>query len=159
MSEITDCICNIVVIFNMSYNKVILIGNVGKDPEIRHLDSGVAVITLPVVTTERVKDRNGEWRETSEWHNVVFWRTLAESVEKYVRKGSQILVEGKLRTRSWEDQNHQKKYTTEVVAETLKVLNRRENNNSQQNGQQDIKSGITAITDIQANDEVDRLPF
>lgn len=159
MSEITVRICRIVIFFDMSYNKVILIGNAGKDPEIRHLDSGVAVITLPVVTTERVKDRNGEWREMSEWHNVVFWRALAESVEKYVRKGTQILVEGKLRTRSWEDQNHQKKYTTEIVAETLKVLNRRENNNFQQNGQQDIKSIITAVADSQTNDEVDRLPF
>jgi single-strand DNA-binding protein len=142
----------------MSYNKVILIGYAGKDPEIRHLDSGVAVITLPVVTTERVKDRNGEWREISEWHNVVFWRALAESVEKYVRKGSQILVEGKLRTRSWEDQSHQKKYTTEVVAETLKVLNRKENNNYQQTGQQDSKPIITVVTDI-PTEEVDHLPF
>jgi single-strand DNA-binding protein len=142
----------------MSYNKVILIGNVGKDPEIRHLDSGVAVITLPVVTSERIKDRNGEWREMSEWHNVVFWRALAESVEKYVHKGTQILVEGKLRNRSWEDQNGQKRYATEVVAETLKVLNRRDNNNSQQSGQHDNKSNITA-TDITAKDVVDDLPF
>jgi single-strand DNA-binding protein len=144
----------------MSYNKVILIGNAGKDPEIRHLDSGVAVITLPVVTSERVKDRNGEWREMSEWHNVVFWRALAESVEKYVRKGSQILVEGKLRNRSWEDRDGQKRYTTEVVAETLKVLNRRDNNNSQQSGQHDVKQpNISIITDITAQDTVDDLPF
>jgi single-strand DNA-binding protein len=142
----------------MSYNKVILIGNAGKDPEIRHLDTGVAVITLPVVTTERVKDRNGEWREISEWHNVVFWRTLAEIVDKYVRKGSQILVEGKLRNRSWEDQNGQKRYTTEVVAETLKVLNRRDNNNSQQSCQHDNKPNII-VTDITAKDTVDDLPF
>jgi single-strand DNA-binding protein len=141
----------------MSYNKVILIGNAGKDPEIRHLDSGVAVITLPVVTSERVKDRTGEWREVSEWHNVVFWRTLAESVEKYVRKGSQILVEGKLRNRSWEDQNGQKRYTTEIVAETLKVLNRREHNNSQQSSQHDNKP--YTVTDITAKDVVDDLPF
>jgi single-strand DNA-binding protein len=140
----------------MSYNKVILIGNAGKDPEIHHLDSGVAVVTMPVVTTERLKDRNGEWRETSEWHNVVFWRSLAESVEKYVRKGSQIFVEGKLRTRSWEDHNGQKKYITEIVAETLKVLSRRDNNNSQQSGQQNVKQSTTHIS---ANDRVDDLPF
>jgi single-strand DNA-binding protein len=144
----------------MSYNKVILIGNAGKDPEIRHLDSGVAVVTLPVVTSERVKDRNNEWREISEWHNVVFWRALAEMVEKYVRKGSQILVEGKLRNRSWEDQNGQKKYATEVVAETLKVLSRRDNNNFQQSSQQDInKPNISIVTDITAQDTVDDLPF
>jgi single-strand DNA-binding protein len=142
----------------MSYNKVILIGNAGKDPEIRHLDSGVAVVTLPVVTSERIKDRLGEWREVSEWHNVVFWRALAELVEKYVRKGSQILVEGKLRSRSWEDHNGQKRVTTEVVAETLKVLYRRDNYNSQQNSQHDNKPYST-IMDITAKDVVDNLPF
>jgi single-strand DNA-binding protein len=142
----------------MSYNKVILIGNAGKDPEIRHLDSGVAVITLPVVTSERIKDRSGEWRDMTEWHNVVFWRALAESVEKYVRKGTQILVEGKLRSRTWEDQNGQKRYTTEIVAETLKVLNRRDNNNSQQSSQHDNKPQIT-VPDITAKDVVDDLPF
>ncbi|MDR2286663.1 MAG: single-stranded DNA-binding protein [Prevotellaceae bacterium] len=143
----------------MSYNKVILIGNAGKDPEIRHLDSGVAVITLPVVTSERIKDRSGEWREMSEWHNVVFWRALAESVEKYVRKGSQILVEGKLRNRSWEDRDGQKRYTTEVVAETLKVLSRRDYNNSQQSVQHDVKQPNIIVTDITAQDTVDDLPF
>jgi single-strand DNA-binding protein len=142
----------------MSYNKVILIGNVGKDPEIRHLDSGVAVVTLSVVTTERIKDRNGEWREMSEWHSVVFWRSLAESVEKYVRKGTQILVEGKIRTRSWEDQNRQKKYVTEIVAETLKILNRRENS-TQPTAQNEIKPLINTVTDIDANDDVDDIPF
>jgi len=138
----------------MSYNKVILIGNVGKDPEIHHLDSGVAVITLPIATTERIKDRNGEWRDMTEWHNVVFWRSLAEFVEKYVRKGSQIFVEGKIRSRSWEDQSGQKKHTTEIVAETLKLLGRRDNNNSQQNGQHEVKPVINV-----AGDGVDDLPF
>ncbi|MDR1886637.1 MAG: single-stranded DNA-binding protein [Prevotellaceae bacterium] len=141
----------------MSYNKVILIGNAGKDPEIRHLDTGVAVITLPVATTERVKDRSGEWRETTEWHTVVFWRALAESVEKYVRKGSQIFVEGKLRSRSWEDQSGQKRYATEIVAETLKVLTRRDAN-FQHNGQQSAKP-VIPVTEITARDEVDDLPF
>jgi single-strand DNA-binding protein len=140
----------------MSYNKVILIGNAGKDPEIHHLDSGIAVVSMPVVTTERSKDRNGEWREISEWHNVVFWRSLAESVEKYVRKGSQIFIEGKLRTRSWEDQNGQRRYITEIVAETLKVLSRRDYNNSQQSGQQNIKQSIPHIS---TNNGVDDLPF
>jgi len=142
----------------MSYNKVILIGNVGKEPEIRHLDSGVAVITLPIATTERIKDRNGDWKEVTEWHNVVFWRSLAESVEKYVKKGSQIFVEGRLRTRSWEDQSGQKRYTTEIVAETLRLLNRRDNNNSQQSGQQDSKPAISSI-DIEGDEGVDDLPF
>jgi single-strand DNA-binding protein len=143
----------------MSYNKVILIGNVGNDPEIRHLDSGVAVLTLRVATTERVKDRNEEWREITEWHSVVFWKGLAESAEKYAHKGSQIFVEGKLRTRSWEDQSGQKRYVTEIVAETLKVLNRRDNNNSQQSGQHDVKPGVTRTENTPTNDGVDDLPF
>jgi single-strand DNA-binding protein len=144
----------------MSYNKVILIGNVGKDPEIHHLDSGVAVITLPVATTERIKDRNGAWREMTEWHNVVFWQSLAETVEKYVRKGSQIFVEGKLRYRSWEDHTGQKKHTTEIVAETLQLFSRRDNNTSQQNGQHDVKPVINSQTeDVTGDDGVDHLPF
>jgi single-strand DNA-binding protein len=143
----------------MSYNKVILIGNAVKDPEIRHLDSGVAVVTMSIVTTERVKDRNGEWRDLAEWHNVVFWKNLAEMVERHVRKGSQIFVEGKLRSRSWDDRNGQKRYTTEIVAETLKVLGTRDNNMSQQSGQPDLNPWAATIAAIRENDKVDDLPF
>ena len=143
----------------MSYNKVFLIGNAGKDPEIRHLESGVAVITLPVATTERVKTSSGEWREITEWHNVVFWRGLAETVDKYIKKGSPMFIEGKLRTRSWEDQNGQKKYATEVVAENLRLLGRRgDNNNSQQSVQQESKPAISH-NDIENTSDVDDLPF
>ena len=81
-----------------------LIGNVGKDPEVRHLESGVSVTTLTLATTERFKDRNGEMKEQTEWHNVVLWRNLADIAERFVRKGSQIYIEGKIRSRSWEDQ-------------------------------------------------------
>ena len=109
----------------MSLNKVMLIGNAGRDPEMRHLESGIAVVTLPVATSERFKDRNGDVKEHTEWHNVVFWRNLAEIVEKHVRKGSQVFIEGKLRTRNWEDQSGQKRYTTEIVAETMRLLGRR----------------------------------
>ena len=109
----------------MSLNKVMLIGNVGKDPEIRHLENGVAVVTLPIATSERFKDRTGEVKEQTEWHNVVFWRNLAEIVEKHVRKGSQVFIEGRLRTRQWEDQNGQKRYATEIVADTMRLLGRR----------------------------------
>ncbi|MDR2466014.1 MAG: single-stranded DNA-binding protein [Prevotellaceae bacterium] len=107
----------------MSYNRVILIGTVGKDPAIQYLDTGVSVVTLSVVTNENVTDRNGDRREISEWHNVVFWRALAEYVDKHVRKGSLIFVEGKLRTRSRDDHAGQKRYVTEVVAETVRLLN------------------------------------
>ncbi|MDR2423795.1 MAG: single-stranded DNA-binding protein [Prevotellaceae bacterium] len=109
------------------YNKVTLIGHVGRNPEIRYLDKGVAFVSLSVATTEKVKDHSGEIREYTEWHNVVFWRNMAEAVDKYVKKGHLIFVEGKLRTRTWDDQNGQKRYTAEIVAETLKLLSRKEN--------------------------------
>ena len=109
----------------MTLNKVMLIGNVGKDPEPRHLENGTMFVTVTVATTERYKDRNGEVKEQTEWHNVVCWRSLAEIVEKYVRKGTQIYIEGKLRSRSWEDQSGQKRYVTEIVADVLKLLGRR----------------------------------
>jgi single-strand DNA-binding protein len=109
----------------MTLNKVMLIGNVGKDPEPRHLESGIMFVTLTVATSERFKDRNGEVKEQTEWHNVVCWRSLAEIVEKYVRKGTQVYVEGKLRSRSWEDQNGQKRYVTEIIADTLRLLGRK----------------------------------
>ncbi len=106
-------------------NKVMLIGNVGKDPEVRHLESGVSVTTLTLATTERYKDRNGEMKEQTEWHNVVLWRGLADIAERFVRKGSQIYIEGKIRSRSWEDQSGQKKYTTEIVADAMQLLGRK----------------------------------
>jgi len=109
----------------MTLNKVMIIGNAGKDPEIRHLDNGVSVVTLPVATTERYKDKNGETKEQTEWHNVVFWRQLAEFTEKYVKKGSQLFIEGRLRTRNWEDQSGNKKYVTEIVADNIRLLGRR----------------------------------
>lgn len=89
-------------------NKVMLIGNVGKDPEVRHLEGGASVATLTLATNERYKDRSGETVDKTEWHNVVLWRNLADLAERYIRKGTQIYVEGKIRTRSWEDQSGQK---------------------------------------------------
>jgi len=115
----------------MALNKAMLIGNVGKDPEVRHLESGVPVVTIPLATSERYKDRNGEVKEQTEWHNVVLWRQLAEFAEKYLRKGTQIYVEGKIRSRSWEDQNGQKRYTTEIVADVVRLLGRKSDNEQQ----------------------------
>lgn len=109
----------------MSYNKVLLIGNVGKDPEVRHLESGVAVASFTLATTERYKDRNGQYQDLTEWHNIVCWRNLAELSEKYINKGSQIFVEGRLRTRSWNDQNGQKRFTTEILADNIRLLGKK----------------------------------
>lgn len=108
----------------MSLNKVMLIGNVGKDPDVRYLDSGVAVATFPLATTERgYRLQNGtEVPERTEWHNVVLWRGLAETVEKYVHKGDKLFIEGKIRTRSYDDQNGVKRYITEVFADNMEML-------------------------------------
>ena len=106
-----------------SLNKVLLIGNVGKDPDVRHLEGGVTTATFTLATTERFKDR-----EQTEWHNIVVWRQLADLAEKYIRKGSQLYIEGRIRTRSWDGQDGQKRYTTEIVADAIQLLgSRREN--------------------------------
>ena len=112
----------------MALNKVLLIGNVGKDPEIRHLQGGAAVATITLATSERYKDRNGETREITEWHTVIAWRQLADLAENYIRKGSQIYVEGRIRSRSWDDQNGQKRYVTEIQADAIQLLGRRGDN-------------------------------
>ena len=112
----------------MALNKVLLIGNVGKDPEVRHLESGAAVATITLATSERYRDRNGESRELTEWHTVIAWRQLADLAENYIRKGMQIYVEGKIRSRSWDDQNGQKRYVTEIQADTIQLLGRRSDN-------------------------------
>ena len=114
----------------MALNKVMLIGNVGNDPEIRYLDSqnpqgNTKVASFRLATTERFRDRNGETRENTEWHNIVAWRSSAELVEKFIHKGSQIYVEGKLRTRQWTDQTGNKRYTTEVQADNIQLLGKR----------------------------------
>lgn len=106
-----------------SINKVILVGNVGKDPEIKYTPSGVPVAKFSIATNEKYKDRSGEWQERVEWHNVVAWQRLAEIVGEYVAKGSKVYIEGKLQTSSWEDrQSGEKKYRTEIVARELVLL-------------------------------------
>jgi len=115
----------------MSLNKVMLIGNVGNDPEVRYLDPNQApgnsprVARFRLATTDRYKDRNGETRENTEWHSITAWRSNAEFVEGYVKKGSQVYVEGRLRNRQWTDQNGQTRYTTEVEVTNIQLLGRR----------------------------------
>lgn len=108
----------------MSLNKVMLIGNVGKEPEVRHLDNHVTVATLTLATTERGYTlQNGtQVPERTEWHNIVFWRGLADTVERYVHKGDKLYVEGKIKTRSYDDQNGQRRYITEIFADNMEML-------------------------------------
>ncbi|PYX56775.1 MAG: single-stranded DNA-binding protein [Acidobacteria bacterium] len=106
-----------------SVNKVILIGNLGKDPEVKYTPAGTAVAKITLATNERFKDKSGEWQERTEWHNVVLWQRLAEIAGEYLKKGSKLYVEGRLQTHSWEDkQTSQKKYMTEVVASDIVLL-------------------------------------
>ena len=103
-------------------NKVILVGRLGKDPEVRNLENGAVVANFSLATSESYKDRNtGEKKEITEWHNIVLWRGLAEVAQKYVRKGDMVYIEGKLRTRSWEKEGVTR-YTTEVVADSMTML-------------------------------------
>lgn len=116
-------------------NKVILVGNVGLDPEVRSLESGVKVARLRLATTERIFDRQtNETKELTEWHTITLWRGLAEVVDKYVRKGSQLYIEGSIRTREWTDKDNQKRYSTEILANDMKLLGRRSDNAAPQQG-------------------------
>ncbi len=120
-------------------NKVILIGNVGQDPEVRYtgdVNNGAKVATIRLATTERFRGRDGNLQEHTEWHNVVVWRNTADVVEKYVRKGTQLYIEGRIRTRTWEDQTGTKRYSTDIVADTLQLLGRRQDSQSPQGGYQ-----------------------
>ena len=110
-------------------NKVILIGNVGLDPEVRTTEGGVKVARVRLATTERLFDRaSNETKEHTEWHTITLWRGLADVVDRFVRKGSQIYIEGRLRTREWMDKDNNKRYTTEILADTMNLLGRRSDN-------------------------------
>ena len=122
-------------------NKVLLIGNVGSDPEVRYLDGNnngnggsAKVATIRLATSERFRDRSGEQRENTEWHNVVAWRNLADLAENFIRKGTQIYVEGRIRTREYTDQTGAKRYRTEILADNIQLLGRRSDNPGAQDG-------------------------
>lgn len=116
-------------------NRVILIGNLGKDPEIRSLEGGVKVANFSLATTETYKGKNGERVDQTEWHNIVLWRGLAEVAESYLKKGNTVYIEGKLRTRDWVDKDGNKRYTTEVIADNMVMLGgRRDQAGSDSNG-------------------------
>lgn len=144
-------------------NKVILLGNVGKDPEIRHLDNNVAVATFSLATSESYKNKNGEKVTNTEWHNIVLWRGLAEIAEKYIRKGSQIYIEGKIRSRSWDDKDGNKRYTTEILGDNLQLLGRPNSGGGQQSGEQNYQSSPATssepVDSIGEMSPTDDLPF
>jgi len=142
-------------------NKVILIGNLGKDPEVRSLESGVKVTRFPLATTESYRDKSGNRTDHTEWHNIVLWRGLAEVAEKYLQKGNQIYLEGKIQTRQWEDREGNKRYTTEIVGDNMTMLGgrREQNGNSTTNVPKDSTEGDTDLPEVNLETEDDDLPF
>ncbi|MBR8534820.1 single-stranded DNA-binding protein [Carboxylicivirga mesophila] len=157
----------------MSVNKVILVGNVGKDPEVRYLDNDVAVANFSLATTERgYTGRDGQTvPDRTEWHNIVAWRGLAKVVENFVKKGTQLFIEGKIRTRSYDDKDGNKRYVTEIYADNLQLLGRKSDNpatgeqgggmaSSSQPTQPSAPMNTPAQEDtFLGNDETDDLPF
>lgn len=160
----------------MSFNKVILVGNVGKDPEIRRFENNIKA-SFSLATSETYTPRGGEKVTQTEWHNIVAWRRLAELSENYIRKGSQILVEGKLRYRSYDDRDGNKRYIVEVEADVIQLLGRKPDNAGQpgqgyQNNNQGSNHGYSApsqpsspsagegpVEDLSSHDTADDLPF
>jgi single-strand DNA-binding protein len=135
-------------------NKVILVGHLGKDPEVRYLDGGVSVASFPLATTETF-NKDGRKVEQTEWHNIVLWRSLADVAAKFLTKGKLVYIEGKLRTRSFEDKEGIKKYTTEIVAENFTMLGRKTDFES--DGTQ--KQSVRVNNDVDSNAANDDIPF
>lgn len=142
-------------------NKVILIGNLGADPEVRHLQNGASVANFRLATSETYRDRQtGERREQTEWHNVVAWRGLAEITEKYLRKGSKVYVEGKLRTRQWQDKDGNTRYTTEIQADEMTMLDRASGGEAPaQRAAAPVDAAGTTRNEPSSAQEEDDLPF
>lgn len=148
-------------------NKAILLGNLGKDPEIRTLENGVKVCSFPLATSESYKDRNtGETISRTEWHNIVMWRGLAEVAERFLKKGNQIFVEGKIQTRNYQDKDGNQRYITEVVANEMTMLGGRSggqdggnNSDNRDNTQSSAPKGNSNPVDSGMSEEEDDLPF
>ena len=135
-------------------NKVILVGNLGKDHEVRYLDSGVAVANFSLATTENYKNKQGEKVSQTEWHNIVLWRGLAEVAEKWLKKGSSVYIEGKIRTNKWEDKEGNTRYNTEILADNMTMLGNRIHSDVSVKNDSKTSSEIKSV-----NDENDDLPF
>ncbi|MFT7613128.1 MAG: single-strand DNA-binding protein [Parvicellaceae bacterium] len=143
-----------------SVNKVILIGNLGKDPEVKYLEGGTAVANFSIATSETYKNKNGGLTTSTEWHNIVVWKKLAEITEKYLKKGNKVYIEGKMRTRSWEDQDGNTRYSTEVVADNLTMLGGKNDNTDSSNSKPEANNSVEKPkTDFAAGKEEDDLPF
>jgi len=148
-----------------SLNKVMLIGNLGKDPESREMGDGTKMAKFPIATTETYKNRQGEKVSNTEWHNIVLWRGLAEVAINWLKKGDSVYIEGKLKTRSWEDENGVKKYATDIQADNLSMLGSKRDNESQyqsNSSEQNTNTELKKVDENKVNEtsnEEDDLPF
>ncbi len=144
-------------------NKVVLIGNIGREPDLQYLEGNIAVAKFPLATTETYKDKNGTLVSQTEWHTVVLWRGLAELAQKYLHKGSLVYIEGRIRTRSWEDKDKNKRFSTEILGDNLVMLDKRkeqgegtENNSGENSGFSDMNFDNSGTA---TNITKDDLPF
>lgn len=141
-------------------NKVILIGNLGKDPEVQYLESGVPLARFTLATNESYKDKNGNKVDQTEWHSIVVWRGLAEVTEKYLKKGSKIYLEGKIRTRSWDDkETGVKKYSTEIVGDNFIMLDSKEDGSYSSAQANKAEAPVPVSEDKDSEEMADDLPF
>ena len=131
-------------------NKVILVGNLGKDPDVRYLDNGVVVANFSLATTENYKNKLGERVSQTEWHNIVLWRGLAEVAEKYLKKGASVYIEGKIKTRKWEDKDSNTRYNTEILVDNMTMLGGKKSQ---------VVSHESDSSSVSNDDESDDLPF
>lgn len=144
-----------------SLNKAMIIGRLGKDPDVRYTQSNTAVANLSVATSERYKDKQGEWKENTEWHRVVAWGRLAEICQEYLKKGSQVYIEGPIQTRQWEDKEGQTRYTTEIKALTMTMLDSKGSGEGDAPSRPDNAQKVSSSVDLNDNfDDIDDdLPF
>jgi len=137
-------------------NKVILLGNLGKDPEIRHLDNGIAVANFSLATTESYTNKQGERVNQTEWHNIVLWRGLADVAEKYLKKGNSVYIEGKINTRKWEDKEGVTRYSTDIIADKMTMLGSKSDNSNSTAAAAPITPAESSSSESGGNDD---LPF
>ena len=139
-------------------NRVMLIGNLGKDPDMQFLEGNIGVAKFSLATTETYKDRSGKLISQTEWHTVVLWRGLAELAQKYLHKGSLVYIEGRLKTRSWEDKEGNKKFATEIVGDNLIMLDKRSDGSHATPGMEGME-GLSSTDIPPVDDGTERLPF
>ena len=142
-----------------SLNKVMLIGNLGKDPEVRYTTSGTAVASFSLATTDKIKNKSGEWEEKTEWHNVTLWARLAEIAGEYLSKGKTVYIEGRLQTRKWQDKDGRDRYTTEIVGEKMQMLSAKGDGGGRPGGGRSGGEPTAAYDDPVAYNQDDDIPF